>query len=158
MIGVLVAGGRKLRRSREYSSCTNTAVLTLRVKERVELKHWINTRMPWNNRTFRQFFIHFISSVTTRCLIKCNCVVFRYERLSATQLMSRYPQWCVDDSTVALYQKDGGLVDAALANSTHVQLAQARGADVIEECNVISLKPSGVDECMVSRVNSVSNK
>ena len=64
--------------------------------------------------------------------------------------MSRYPQWCVDDSTVALYQKDGGLVDAALANSTHVQLAQARGADVIEECNVISLKPSGVDECVVN--------
>ena len=63
--------------------------------------------------------------------------------------MTRFPQWRVDGSTEALFQKDGGLVDAALANSTHVQLAQARGADVIEECSVISLKPSG-DECIVS--------
>ena len=75
----------------------------------------------------------------------------RFEKLSAAELTSRFPQWQVNDSTVALFQPGGGLVDAALGNSVHVQLAQSRGADIIEECAVLRLEPVGRDECLVSR-------
>ena len=54
--------------------------------------------------------------------------------------MARFPQWKVPSSVRALYQPDGGLVDAAMGNSVHVQLAQARGAKVIEECVVQRLE------------------
>ena len=63
--------------------------------------------------------------------------------------MARFPQWAVDDSTVALFQPGGGLVDAALGNSVHIQLAQAHGADVIEECAVTRLQPVEKHECLV---------
>ena len=48
---------------------------------------------------------------------KDGSTLLRYERLSAADLMARYPQWCVGDNTEALYQAEGGLVDVALGNS-----------------------------------------
>lgn len=54
--------------------------------------------------------------------------------------MSRFPQWTVPPSIRALYQKDGGLVDAAMGNAVHVQLAQARGATVMDNCAVQRLE------------------
>ena len=54
--------------------------------------------------------------------------------------MSRFPQWTVPPSIRALYQPDGGLVDAAMGNSVHVQLARARGATVLEETVVQRLE------------------
>jgi sarcosine oxidase len=41
---------------------------------------------------------------------------------------------------VAIFQKDAGLVDAALGNSTHLQLARGNGAVVIDRCPVTALR------------------
>ena len=41
---------------------------------------------------------------------------------------------------MALFQKDAGLVDAALANSTHLQLARGNGAVVIDRCPVLRIR------------------
>ncbi|XP_052798499.1 monomeric sarcosine oxidase-like [Mya arenaria] len=62
-----------------------------------------------------------------------------YQWLSGTQLHDRYPQFQTDEKYVAVYQKDGGLVDAATGNAVHVQLARGRGASVIENCPVLRL-------------------
>ncbi|KAK2141961.1 hypothetical protein LSH36_1011g00012 [Paralvinella palmiformis] len=64
----------------------------------------------------------------------------KYERWTADQLKVRYPQFTADTDTIALYQPDGGLVDAALANSTHIQLAMAHGAHVIDCCPVVRIE------------------
>ncbi|GFR80074.1 monomeric sarcosine oxidase [Elysia marginata] len=50
----------------------------------------------------------------------------------------------------ALYQKDGGLVDAAAGNSLHVQLAQGRGAKVIDNCPVNRLARASTGHLEVS--------
>lgn len=44
-----------------------------------------------------------------------------------------------------MYQAEGGLVDAAVANATHIQLARANGATVIDNCPVVKIEtlPSG---------------
>ena len=67
-------------------------------------------------------------------------VLIRYERLTASQLRQKYPHIEVSDDYEALYQEHGGLVDAALGNSVHVQLACAHGATVIERCPVLRLE------------------
>ncbi|BFZ07718.1 hypothetical protein BsWGS_10757 [Bradybaena similaris] len=59
-----------------------------------------------------------------------------YEKWDNQQLMKHYPQFTVGPEVVALYQKDAGLVDAALGNSLHIQLAQGRGAKVLDNCPV----------------------
>ena len=55
-------------------------------------------------------------------------------------MKERFPQFTPDEDILTLYQKDGGLVDAALGNSTHVQLAQGYGADVMDNCPVLKLE------------------
>lgn len=62
-----------------------------------------------------------------------------YEWLNGSQLRERYPQFTTDDSYVAVYQKDGGLVDAAMTNAVHIQLARGNGASVVENCPVLKL-------------------
>ncbi|GFO04772.1 monomeric sarcosine oxidase [Plakobranchus ocellatus] len=71
-----------------------------------------------------------------------------YERLDNKQLMARFPQFTVGPEYLALFQKDAGLVDAAAGNSLHVQLAQGRGAKVIDNCpvNRLSRASSGLIE------------
>ncbi|XP_059156278.1 monomeric sarcosine oxidase-like [Physella acuta] len=59
-----------------------------------------------------------------------------YQRWDHTQLMQHYPQFTVGPGVEALYQKDAGIVDAALGNSLHLQLAQGRGAQVLDNCPV----------------------
>ena len=54
------------------------------------------------------------------------------------------------DNITALYQPEGGLVDAALGNSTHIQLARAHGATIKENCTVLKLEPKTDDLCIVS--------
>ncbi|XP_052228871.1 monomeric sarcosine oxidase-like [Dreissena polymorpha] len=62
-----------------------------------------------------------------------------YEWLSGKQLNKKFPQFTTDDKYVAVYQADGGLVDAAAAKAAHVQLARGRGAAVMERCSVLRL-------------------
>ncbi|XP_046563101.1 monomeric sarcosine oxidase-like [Haliotis rubra] len=82
----------------------------------------------------------------------------RYDRLSNQQLMARYPQFTVGPDVVALYQEQAGLVDAAMGNAVHIQLARGNGATILENCpatrltranngNVIVHTTKGVFEC-----------
>ena len=71
----------------------------------------------------------------------------RYEMLTTEQLRKRFPQFRgpAVDNLVALLQPDGGLVDAAMANAVHIQLARGRGATVLEKTAVLRIdtQPDG---------------
>jgi sarcosine oxidase len=66
-----------------------------------------------------------------------------FERLSAKEVMERYPQWQLDPDMIGLYQADSGLVDPRKANATHIILARARGATVLDNTTVTGLRPVG---------------
>ncbi|XP_069112883.1 monomeric sarcosine oxidase-like isoform X2 [Argopecten irradians] len=60
----------------------------------------------------------------------------KYDRMKGSALRKRFPQFEIDDSYEAVYQPEAGLVDAAMANAVHIQLARGRGARVIDNCPV----------------------
>jgi sarcosine oxidase len=66
-----------------------------------------------------------------------------HEELSAHEVMERFPQFRLDDAVQALYQKDAGLVDAGKANATHLALARARGATILENTPARSVRVAG---------------
>jgi sarcosine oxidase len=66
-----------------------------------------------------------------------------HEELSAHEVMERFPQFRLDDNVRAVYQKDAGLVDATRANATHLALARARGATILENTPVQGLRVVG---------------
>jgi sarcosine oxidase len=66
-----------------------------------------------------------------------------YEELSAREVMERHPQFRLDDGVRAVYQADAGLVDAGKANTTHAALALARGATILENTPVRSIRVVG---------------
>jgi sarcosine oxidase len=66
-----------------------------------------------------------------------------YEELSAHEVVERFPQFRLDDSVHAVYQADAGLVDAGSANATHVALARARGATILENTPVRNVRVVG---------------
>ncbi|XP_045189446.1 monomeric sarcosine oxidase-like [Mercenaria mercenaria] len=62
-----------------------------------------------------------------------------YQWLPGSKLKQRFPQFNTGDNHVAVYEEDGGLVDAAMANAVHIQLARGNGASVIDHCPVLRL-------------------
>ncbi len=70
-----------------------------------------------------------------------------YELLDAGEIRTRYPQFRIDDDTVGLYQRDGGIVDIRRSVATHVALARARGAEVHGNTPVrdVVARPDGVE-------------
>jgi sarcosine oxidase len=68
---------------------------------------------------------------------------FDYELLDPDAVMDRWPQFRLEGSERAIFQKDSGLVDARKANAVHVALARARGATVLEETPVRAVRPNG---------------
>jgi sarcosine oxidase len=68
---------------------------------------------------------------------------FDYELLDSDELVRRWPQFRLRGPERAIYQKDSGLVDARRANATHVALARARGAEILEETPVRAVRPNG---------------
>jgi sarcosine oxidase len=68
---------------------------------------------------------------------------FDYELLDADALVRRWPQFHLEGSERAIFQKDSGLVDARKANAAHVALARSRGATVLEETAVRAVRPNG---------------
>jgi sarcosine oxidase len=68
---------------------------------------------------------------------------FDYELLDPGGLMRRWPQFRLEGSERAIFQKDSGLVDARKANAAHVALARSRGATVLEETAVRAVRPNG---------------
>jgi len=66
-----------------------------------------------------------------------------HEELSAREVMDRFPQFRVDDGVRAVYQADAGIVDASRANATHLALARARGATVLDNSPVRGVRSVG---------------
>lgn len=62
--------------------------------------------------------------------------ISRYQRLTGSELHAKFPQFETSDEYTAIYEPMAGLVDAAMGNAVHVQLARAHGATVIENCPV----------------------
>jgi sarcosine oxidase len=66
-----------------------------------------------------------------------------HEELSAQEVMERFPQFRLDENVRGVYQEDAGLVDAGRANATHVALARSRGAEILENTPVRSIRVAG---------------
>lgn len=66
-----------------------------------------------------------------------------FEDLSADEAMRRWPQWRLREEDRVLFQDTAGLVDARKANATHIALARAHGATVLDNTPVRELRPSG---------------
>jgi sarcosine oxidase len=66
-----------------------------------------------------------------------------FERLGADETMRRWPQWRLDDGTVALFQPDAGIADPNLGNAAHRRLATANGAELRERAQVERLVDTG---------------
>ncbi|XP_063950963.1 monomeric sarcosine oxidase-like isoform X1 [Lytechinus pictus] len=66
-----------------------------------------------------------------------------YERLEGERVRRKFPQFDATPDWTCLYQKDSGLVDAAMGNAVHIQLAQKYGATIVENAAVMSLKKRG---------------
>ncbi len=51
-----------------------------------------------------------------------------FDRLDAAEVMRRWPQWDLDEDTLAIFQEDAGIAPAARCNEAHRRLATERGA------------------------------
>ena len=63
----------------------------------------------------------------------------RCERLDGGLLGTRYPQFITSPDAKALFLPDNGVLDAALANETNIQLARKHGATILEEVQVTGI-------------------
>jgi sarcosine oxidase len=64
-----------------------------------------------------------------------------FETLDARETMQRFPQYRLRPGDRSLYQSYAGLVDPGKANAVHIALARGRGASVLENTRIESLKP-----------------
>lgn len=64
-----------------------------------------------------------------------------YERISADEVMKRYPQFRLNVPVDALWQADTGLADAAKGNAAHVATARLHGATFLPNTKVLELHP-----------------
>ncbi len=65
-----------------------------------------------------------------------------FDDLNATEAMERFPQFRLEPGSRMLHQADGGLCDPRKAIPTHVALARARGATVLDNTRVRALVPT----------------
>lgn len=66
-----------------------------------------------------------------------------FERYEGESIKKKYPQFAATPQWTCLYQKDAGLVDAAMGNSVHIQLARKNGATIIDDAAVIKIVKQG---------------
>ncbi|XP_077991602.1 monomeric sarcosine oxidase-like isoform X2 [Glandiceps talaboti] len=59
--------------------------------------------------------------------------------LEGVQIQERFHQFNTEADIRGLYMKDMGLIDAAMANGVHTQLARQHGATILENCEVVKL-------------------
>lgn len=65
-----------------------------------------------------------------------------YELLDTADVTKRWPQFRLTGGERALYQRDSGIVDARRANAVHAALARGRGAHIVEDTPVRSIRPT----------------
>lgn len=91
--------------------------------------------------------------------LSANSVAF--EVLDATETMSRFPQFVLDDGVRTLFQQDTGIAPAIKGTAAHQRLARARGVELREGVTVQRIESDGagdmdvVTEDCVYRTNSV---
>lgn len=66
-----------------------------------------------------------------------------FEELDASEVMSQWPQWRLDDDVTALYQERSGIAMASRANAAHRRMALEHGAELIETSEVTSIVEGG---------------
>jgi sarcosine oxidase len=66
-----------------------------------------------------------------------------YQRLSADEIMGRWPQFRLTDDVHGIFQEQGGLLKASLANSAHRRLAREQGATLIDNAPVTEVRSNG---------------
>ncbi len=66
-----------------------------------------------------------------------------FDLLDAAEITRRWPQFHLEGTEQGIYQAESGIIDAAKANATHVALARASGATVLDETPVLALRPRG---------------
>ena len=64
----------------------------------------------------------------------------RFERLSSSELMNRFPQWRVPEDWVGLYSQDAGILNPTHCIEVIAGMARAHGAQVLEYTNVLKLE------------------
>ncbi|MGU3432394.1 N-methyl-L-tryptophan oxidase [Actinomycetes bacterium M1A6_2h] len=62
------------------------------------------------------------------------------ERMDAGELMTRWPQWTVRDSDVAVYQQESGILDIRAASYAHVALAKSAGVTFVDRTPVTRIE------------------
>ena len=63
-----------------------------------------------------------------------------FDELSGEDAMARWPQFTLPEGTTALFQPDGGIIEAARANAAHVRLARLHGALLLERAPIRSIR------------------
>ncbi|XP_071511159.1 monomeric sarcosine oxidase-like [Diadema antillarum] len=66
-----------------------------------------------------------------------------FERFEGESIRSKFPQMNPTPEWITLYQKDSGLVDAAMGNAVHIQLARKHGATILENAGVMNIVKQG---------------
>lgn len=66
-----------------------------------------------------------------------------FERLDSAEVMRRWPQWHLDDGTVALFQAETGIADPSRGNAIHQRLATEHGARLRPRTPVDRLTDTG---------------
>ena len=66
-----------------------------------------------------------------------------YERLSAAEVMRRWPPFCLPDDVTGIYQADGGMATPNRSNAAHRRLAAAYGATLRDNAPVTAIRPLG---------------
>lgn len=64
------------------------------------------------------------------------------ELLEGPEIRKRWPQWRIGDDVVALYQRDGGVLDIRRACAVHRALAAERGVQFQPQTKVLALEPA----------------
>jgi sarcosine oxidase len=64
-----------------------------------------------------------------------------FERLDASEVMRRWPQWRLRDDVTAMWQAQGGLADPFKGNAAHRRLATERGATLLDRTPVAAIRP-----------------
>jgi sarcosine oxidase len=66
-----------------------------------------------------------------------------YERLTAAEVMYRWPQFRLTDDVSALYQAQSGIATPNKSNAAHRRLALAHGATIRDNAPVTAVRPVG---------------
>ena len=63
-----------------------------------------------------------------------------FEELDAGEVMTRWPQWRLDDDVTALFQESSGIAMASRANTAHRRLAVEHGATLLDQTAVSGVR------------------